>query len=1098
MGRDFGSPWVGLTGFGLVAAVVGSVFLLRGPLETRRPDQGADALEALSAEEVVRARLWQDPLHAIETHWANSFESGDAKGTQGSDRPPPVREMVWKLEGADDDQVPEQLRESLGRLLLVVPMSGEPYAEDSENRRRQRHAVVSALTENDYVPREAGRLGYFTAPSFDRDLGSGANGSENGNPDGDDEQPENSEGEPEATRAEREIRVGFEYYTGALEASTSSGALEADERDRWRSILVLWLNEEDFQTCALERISTLAVYLDFRHLKAGASPARTVLVGPTTSGALKALREMPPAKAEAKCTESSSAWWFHASNLKEELHGESLEWTKDRRKRLRILSPNATVPLELLFPEQNTEKRGCLKARTAEAAWRADICLAEYLEVASFDSVVARDDVVLAAILEELRVRGAARPLVAIVSEQDSAYGRLLDDVVEELVGGDDEGGGDRGADGFKGFKVREYGYLAGVDGDLPPQMEEQTRRGASEDRASNAPGSPGRSSLIAKRHEEKAFGANQLDYVRRLAVRIARDIVAPGRYGGGGASPDGGRVSTVLAGSSRTVIVGVLGSDVYDKLLIVKALRERLPAATFFTTDLDARLTHPDDFRSTRNLIVGSPYGFTVEGLKGAPFRDSYQTATFRAVTLALQERLPSGGASPPPRLFEIGRTGAVAITPHRTGRTGETLAGRWASLLSHGDVAHVSARRSFARQAGEWLIVFAPLLVLVAYALASKRALPERGAELRRRARGRVARVGASMLVLAVLTAWFLRGFEPWPLLEGVNSLPTLVLYLTTLVYAYSAMEMIGARMAQAKMAIQDGWFPPSGLIDSGGQSAHPYWRRRSWLSNWRQDVPRGSRELPAKDAEECWRQYLAYSSRGARIARIVPPLLASGVVIATVVFIVSPQVPLLTRSYNELVKWVGFFTTVGVVSAIYFCDDALRLGRAMVRDVARHEVGGWRTKKPEDRVDQNWQTMKFLELYTDSVMPVAALPFVLLALLIVARSTLFEGWVWTVQILLLLAGLAVYVALQTLWFQREAVTAKKAVLWCLDRIQLGHVGERDEREVATRVEIVKKRIDGIQRGAFGPWTRHPIVHSLLLPSLAYGLVFLLEAGL
>lgn len=41
-------------------------------------------------------------------------------------------------------------------------ISGAPYAEDRENRRRQRHAVTSALTENDYVPADAGRLGYFT------------------------------------------------------------------------------------------------------------------------------------------------------------------------------------------------------------------------------------------------------------------------------------------------------------------------------------------------------------------------------------------------------------------------------------------------------------------------------------------------------------------------------------------------------------------------------------------------------------------------------------------------------------------------------------------------------------------------------------------------------------------------------------------------------------------------------------------------------------------------------------------------------------------------------------------------------------------------
>ena len=37
-----------------------------------------------------------------------------------------------------------------------------------------------------------------------------------------------------------------------------------------------------------------------------------------------------------------------------------------------------------------------------------------------------------------------------------------------------------------------------------------------------------------------------------------------------------------------------MLGSDVYDKLLILQALRPAFPRAVFFTTDLNARLAYP------------------------------------------------------------------------------------------------------------------------------------------------------------------------------------------------------------------------------------------------------------------------------------------------------------------------------------------------------------------------------------------------------------------------------------------------------------------------------------------------------------------------
>ena len=52
------------------------------------------------------------------------------------------------------------------------------------------------------------------------------------------------------------------------------------------------------------------------------------------------------------------------------------------------------------------------------------------------------------------------------------------------------------------------------------------------------------------------------------------------------------------------------LGSDVYDKLLILKALKKGLPGAIFFTTDLDARYSLPSEFQETKNLIVASPFG--------------------------------------------------------------------------------------------------------------------------------------------------------------------------------------------------------------------------------------------------------------------------------------------------------------------------------------------------------------------------------------------------------------------------------------------------------------------------------------------------------
>src|SRR5208283_840249 len=83
-----------------------------------------------------------------------------------------------------------------------------------------------------------------------------------------------------------------------------------------------------------------------------------------------------------------------------------------------------------------------------------------------------------------------------------------------------------------------------------------------------------------------------------------------------------------------RIVAVGMTGSDFYNKLNLLQALRERLPGAVFFTTDLDARLWSPNFIGFTRGLLVASAYGLDPGAgqLSSAdqfmPFRDVYQTA--------------------------------------------------------------------------------------------------------------------------------------------------------------------------------------------------------------------------------------------------------------------------------------------------------------------------------------------------------------------------------------------------------------------------------------------------------------------------------------
>ena len=119
---------------------------------------------------------------------------------------------------------------------------------------------------------------------------------------------------------------------------------------------------------------------------------------------------------------------------------------------------------------------------------------------------------------------------------------------------------------------------------------------------------------------------------------------------------------------------IGVLGSDVYDKLLVLRALRDEFPTAWFFTTDLDARLLHAGEIEWTRNLIVAAHFGLALRNeMQGeiAPFRDSYQTAIFLSTQVAVRAQ-GVYGLPLQPRMFEIGRTGPFDLSDGPTSNQG------------------------------------------------------------------------------------------------------------------------------------------------------------------------------------------------------------------------------------------------------------------------------------------------------------------------------------------------------------------------------------------------------------------------------------------
>jgi hypothetical protein len=254
------------------------------------------------------------------------------------------------------------------------------------------------------------------------------------------------------------------------------------------------------------------------------------------------------------------------------------------------------------------------------------------------------DDQIVNALWAEIEKRHPqAKDQVAIISELDTFYARALSRTFLE-------------APSASKRIIQSYAYIRGIDGKLPSDEKENG------DLSKNS----GKKAPASSRPTEQTEGINQADDIRRLAERLHK-------------TDDSLYAST----GGRIKAVGLLGSDVYDKLELLKALRPALPETLFFTNNLDARLIHSDEWGEAHNLIVASPYGLhlndednytrfrkvysehaslvpSFQSLRVPPFRDSEQTSLFAATLLAFGVRpnLPAA-----PSIFEVSRDGVKEL---------------------------------------------------------------------------------------------------------------------------------------------------------------------------------------------------------------------------------------------------------------------------------------------------------------------------------------------------------------------------------------------------------------------------------------------------
>ncbi len=409
----------------------------------------------------------------------------------------------------------------------------------------------------------------------------------------------------------KSITVPFERFQRAVPATDEAGPVR---QPRYSEILVLWLASDAVESGDLERqLSTIFHAIPwFREGDLEVWFAKVLR-------ALPWLEEADFGDLEVRCAKFLRAIPWFGAGTPVAIIGP---WSSDGLVRLLRRAEAAGAPPRFRF---------FVSSATISAPDLIKAGVRPEIDGQWLRRLTATDDRLAGELVRELCFRRAlpadSTSAIITVSEADTSYGRALPHAFERALP--------------PGSVLRPYTYLRGVDG--IGSGESTAARGSTGDGTKDA----AKAVDPLARSEDIPRGTSQYDYIRRLVDRVEADMASQRR---------------------RVGAVGIFATDVYDKLLILQAMRSRFPGVVFFTTDLDARLLMPSQYRWTHNLVVASGYDLQLgEALQGPipPFRDSYQTSMFLSVLAATGavEGVPSEGELPV-RVFEIGRTMARDLT--------------------------------------------------------------------------------------------------------------------------------------------------------------------------------------------------------------------------------------------------------------------------------------------------------------------------------------------------------------------------------------------------------------------------------------------------
>jgi hypothetical protein len=980
--------------------------------------------EVQEPTEKVRARLWQDPFATVLGYIQSQ--------PKGIILPEPD---LCPLIGAQNLQIQESVKKGSlpqtianfgdqGKVtILGVMVFGGPYSEDTEFRIRQRVAVLSALRRFNYVPEDAEHLNFLRIQTS-------------------------------AKLANSSILLSNIMPYEWLEKTSSQ------QQDR---ILLLWLNDDSFQPNPLERLNCLIKYLR------SAEPARQLsvkIIGPAGSSNLfNMINE----------TKQSAA---------------SFQFPSD----MAIYSPTATVSNTLLLEKQTNgmaladaaqvpgleeqlgkeiqrffEGKGIKFVRTITTDRQLAKTLIEELQNRGVDLLLrgksGREGHDHSQKDEKVNPYGGHRGHLVLIAEWDTFYGRSLPEIFVQEIRQEHNAGLTPDNISFLPPErqvswVHRYSYLRGLDGVVPGSkdlQEPRPRGGSGKDEAEK---------LI----QEEPLGRSQLDYLRRLANHIYQLDQS---------------LSQEDRGSIRAV--GILGSDFYDKYLVLQALKQRFPEAIFFTTDLDARLMFEEYSDWTRNLVVASGFDLNLPSeVQGdvPPFRSSYQTSVFYAVLQALCAQETSmvcaaltGKPLSYPHLFEIGRQSAI-------------------DLQEKGQ-APVSLLK---------VIAFVIIVLIFLWVIS-------RGFRTGHEAQWRKGLLLALVAFLILLYYLFQRVIlaspseEPFSLTAGISVWPTELIRLVALCCSGYFFIKAAENLRQNDRELA-GEFDFRPFVRTSNGDYHPRYTIGSlWATLMNYFWFWSPKEAVARNfnVNDRWENYQQRGTLGLQVLRVLGIMVLYLPLAGIVVRFFGPPHPPVRGPWSTTVDSRMLFLTVGsFLFLTFFVFDTTRLLRCFITEALGKEIV-WDSTSAKQFLGEkglaaeeldDWMLIRLIARRSEIVSQLIYYPFIIWFLLFASRWYNFDNWRTPIGLAIVISLSAVFTWSCALTLRHAAEKLRAQIIDRLSRKLISlYAAPNFDATRQNRIRGVIDEVKSIRQGAFTPFFQNPVIQALFVPFGGVGGLTLLD---